>query len=181
MVTSAESGIVSAVFTHRDQAEAAIEELRGLGLTDQEIGVAVPDPVHHQLTEQLAGHEDLVGEEEWKGAARGLIMGAPLGALAGTALFALMFGGFGPLGLGGILAGAGAGALWGMFLGAEGELAVKIHSEEEAPHWSTIPLGQTDILLTVRAGKQAAAVHDVMIRHHGRCFCALDRLRSPAG
>lgn len=181
MMSAQRQGVVPAVFGSRGQAEAAIQELRRLGLTDQEIGVAVPDPVHHRLAEQIVGHEDIVGEEEIKGAAAGFILGAPVGALAGIALSALVVGGLAPLGLGGILAGAYAGAVWGVVLGAEAGLTAKVRTEEEVAHWSEIPLSHTDILVVVRAGRLAREAHDIALRHGGRCFCLLDRIGRPSG
>jgi hypothetical protein len=169
-------GLVPAVFSSRAQVETALLELRGLGLSDAQLGVAVPDPVNHRLDEEVAGHADILGEEEIKGAATGFILGASLGSIAGVGLMALAVGGLGPLGVGGILAGAGFGAVWGMGLGATAGLAAKVHSEEEVSHWSEIPLSHTDILVLVRAGDKAAEAHDVMVRHGGRCFCRLDRV-----
>jgi hypothetical protein len=168
------SAIVPAVFSNRAQAEAAIADLRALGLQSDQLGVAVPDPVYHQLIE----HEDTVGQEELKGAAAGFFLGAPVGSIAGMALIALAAGGLGPLGLTGIL--IGAGAMWGMVLGAEVGLAARVHSEEEEPHWSEIPLSHTDILVVARAGEQARAAQAVMVRHEGECFCPLDRIERSA-
>jgi hypothetical protein len=181
MVTRMVQGVVPGVFSHRTQAEAAIAELRTLGFTDEQLGVAVPDALYHGLgAAQRVEDQDIMGEEEVKGTISGFILGAPLGSLAGVALAALTFGGLGPLGVGGILLGAGTGALWGMMLGAEAGLLAKVHSEEEEPHWSEIPLSHTDILIMVQARDRVAAVHEVIVRHGGRCFCALDRLQRPA-
>jgi hypothetical protein len=169
-------GLVPAVFSTRAAAEAAIGELRQLGLTAEHVGVAVPDPVHHGL----ARHEDLVGQKELEGASAGFILGAPLGAIAGIALTALVVGGLGPLGLGGILVAGGVGAIYGVVLGSEAGLIARVRAEEEAPpHWSEIPLSQTDILVVARAGDRSTEAHGIMVRHGARCFCLLDRLERP--
>jgi hypothetical protein len=95
------------------------------------------------------------------------------------ALRALIAGGLGPLGLGGILASAAGGALWGIFFGGFAGLVAKVHQEEEEAHWTEIPLSHEDILLVVRAGARGPQVHDIVRKHGGRCFCVLDRVARP--
>ncbi len=41
--------VVPAVFANREAAEAAIAELRRLGFTDEDIGLAVPEPGRYAL------------------------------------------------------------------------------------------------------------------------------------
>jgi hypothetical protein len=164
--------LVPAAFARRDQAEAAIDELRDLGLTDEELGVAVPEAV---LRETL---EDIAGTGEMKGTVAGFLIGAPVGSLAGIGLAALVVGGLPALGVGGILAAAHVGAVWGMIYGGYAGLLARVHQEEE--QWTEIPLSHEDILLVVRAGERAQQVHDIVVKHGGRCFCVLHRLARPA-
>jgi len=157
------SGIMVATFRGRAAAEAAIHELRELGLADEQIGVAIPDPVTHEL----ADAQDIVGHDELAGAARGFFLGAPIGSLAGIALSLLVVGGVGTLGLGGILALAGVGTFWGMVLGAEAGLIARVRHDEEEIRWSEIPLGPDDVLVAVSAGTRSAEVRDAVIRGGG--------------
>lgn len=164
------SSLVPAVFTRRAQAEAAVEGLRRIGFSDEDLGVAVPGA-------ELPMPEDLVDVEEAKGLGKGILLGAPLGSLAGIALGALVLG---RLGLGGILIGAAQGALWGLILGGYTGLLARIHRKEDEPHWTDIPLSHEDILVVVRAGDRVRDVHDVVERHGGRCFCFLEHLQHAA-
>ena len=157
------SGIMVATFRGRAAAEAAIHDLRELGLADEQIGVAIPDPVTNELTDA----QDIVGHDELAGAARGFFLGAPIGSLAGIALSLLVVGGVGTLGLGGILALAGVGAFWGMVLGAEAGLIARVRHDEEETRWSEIPLGPDDILVAVSAGTWSAEVRDIIIHRGG--------------
>jgi hypothetical protein len=169
--SAAANGIMAATFRGRASAEAAIHDLRGLGLTDEQFGVAVPDPVTHEL----ADTDDIVGQDELAGAARGFVLGAPIGSLAGIALSLLAVGGVGTLGLGGMLAIAGAGAFWGMVLGAEAGLIARVRHDEEEIRWSEIPLSPGDILVAVNAGAWSAEVHNIVIGHGGRWVQTVNR------
>ena len=168
--SSVPTDITAVMFPGRASAEAAIHELRGLGLTDQQFGIAVPDPVTHELADE----HDIVGQDEFEGTARGFLVGAPIGALAGIALSFIAIGGLGTLGLGGILSVAGAGAVWGMVLGAEAGLIARVRHDEEEDHWSQIRLRPGEILVVLKAGERAPEVFDIVGRHGGHCVGASD-------
>jgi hypothetical protein len=161
--------VVPAVFADRAQAEAAMAELRALGLRHDDLGVMVPDPAHHHLIDNST-KEALTGVE------KGVIFGAPLGALAGIGLVALAVPGVGLLGLGGLLAiGAHAGALWGAIIGSYLGLTAQIHHLEDVEHRYEIPLDATDILVVVRAPDRAAEVCAILQRHGARCVRELTK------
>lgn len=162
-----------AAFARRDQAEAVIRDLRAIGFTDEELGVAAPETLIHESA-------DDVGFEEVRGVGAGFLIGVPAGALVGIGIGALIVGGFGPLGLAGILASAGSGALWGLFFGGFAGLLLKIRQEEEEEEQPAFPLREHDILLVVRAGDRLERVHDIVLRDGGRCFCAIDRAQRAA-
>jgi hypothetical protein len=84
--------VVPAVVADRAQAEAAMAELRALGLRHDDLGVLVPDPAHHHLLDNST-KEALTGVE------KGIAFGVPLGAPAGMGLAALVVPGIGVLGL----------------------------------------------------------------------------------
>ena len=152
---------VAAVFADRASAEAAVEELRDLGLGSDHLGVAVHGPEHTAFERD---EEVVVAKEATAGAA----VGASAGVLAGVALSALVFPGVGLLGLGGLFAIGAAtgfgGAMLGGYLGiAAGDRAFSAHEELRRT-----PLQSGEVLVAVLAHDRRDAVEDVMRRHGGR-------------
>ena len=72
-------GAVPAVFSRREDAEAALTELRAMGFQHDDLGVMVPDPEHYHLV-------DKSDQETWKSLSAGIAAGIPIGTLAGLAL-----------------------------------------------------------------------------------------------
>ena len=106
---------LGAIFSDHDAAESAVEDLRRSGLADEHLGVAVHQPDEYVFEED-------VETEMTDGLERGIAIGAPIGAVAGMTVLALVFPGAGPLGVGGILAAGGltgalSGGFWGAYLG----------------------------------------------------------------
>jgi len=157
--------VIPAVFGTREQAEAAIAELRERGFTDDDIGIAVPQPGKYALPAE----EEL--QETWKGFVKGAAIGVPIGALAGFGLASLVVPGWGVIGLGGALLFAlRDGALWGAALGGGFGLYSKIRWNPEEDRWCEIPLGGDDILVVVRAGRRFDEARGILERHGARCF-----------
>jgi len=154
----AEHDHLAAVFSDREHAEAAIEELRALGLGSEHLGVAVhtgDSVVFEHDTEAEMLHDLEVGAA----------VGAPLGFLAGIALAALTVPG---IAVGGLLALASAGAGWGGFLGGYvgigvGEKAINEHADIEL-----LALRPGEVLVVVCSHGYPDEVLDTMRRHHGR-------------
>ena len=164
MKSAALDGVVPVVFASREQAEAAIAELRGLGFGDEELGAIVPDPAHHALIDDSM-HEAL------KGIGQGIIGGMPLGALAGMALVALAAPGVGVIGVGGaLLLGVPVGALWGAIAGGFFGLTAEIQHLEDIERKYRIPLAPNEILVVVVTDQERAdEVCEIMQRHEARC------------
>lgn len=160
--------VVPGVFSSREQAEAAIAELRQLGLRDEDLGLAVPDPGRYQLLTDTV-------KEAFKGMTTGIAIGAPLGSLAGLGLMSIVLPGVGLVGLGGLLVGVHGGAVWGAVLGGMGGLLAKVRWDADEDRWCEIPLGGGDILVVARAGTHASEARKIMERHGARCF--LDQVR----
>ncbi len=159
---------IAAAFSDRRQAEAAVADLRKLGLTDERIGVAVLEPGRYDL-------EDTTGDEMLEGVERGIAVGAPIGSLAGLGLISFAVPGAGVLGLGGMLVlGLIGGGLWGTFLGAFGGLTAKVRMDDTRDRWCEIPMGEKDVLVVVEPGDQpgnpAHQVREVLEQHGARCF-----------
>lgn len=157
--------VIPAVFGSKEQAEAAIADLRKHGFSDDDIGIAVPQPGKYALPdEEEAG-------ETWKGFVKGAALGAPIGALAGFALFSLVVPGGAAVGLGGALLFAlRDGALWGAALGGGLGLYSKIRWNPEEDRWCEIQLGGNDVLVVVRAGQRLEEARHILERHGARCF-----------
>jgi hypothetical protein len=165
--TESAQHVVPGVFPTREQAEAAVAELRHLGLTDADLGVAVADSGRYRLMGDDAGRA-------LSAVKTGVAVGIPVGSLAGLALVGLGFPGLGVLGLGGLLIGLEGGAIWGAILGGYGGLAVKLRTDSEQDKWCEVPLGGGDILIAARIDKQTGLgtdeVRELMEQHGARCF-----------
>lgn len=159
---------VPGIFATREQAEAAIADLRGLGLTDENIGVAVPDPGRYELIDDST-------REALKGLTSGIAIGAPAGALAGIALTSLVLPAAGVVAAGGLFLGVYGGTLWGAFVGAVGGLAAKVRWNDAEDRWCEIPLGGGDILVVARATGRADEARTIMERHGAKCFMDMAR------
>lgn len=157
-------GVVPGVFSSREQAEKALEELRAIGLAEDEMGVIVPDPAHHHLMDDPE-------TETVKGLAKGFLVGGGIGALAGIALAALVAPGIGVIGVGGaILYGSHFGGLWGAFSGAYLGLTAEIHHLEDVEEKYHIELKPEEILVVVVTDRDRAyEVCQIMQRNGARC------------
>lgn len=164
MNSAALDGVVPGVFASREQAEAAIAELRVLGFGDEELGAIIPDPAHHVLLDDSM-HEALTG------IGHGILGGMPLGALAGIALVALAAPGVGVIGVGGaLLLGLPVGALWGAIAGGLVGLTAEIQHLEDIERKYRIQLAPNEILLVVVTDQERSdAVCEIMQRHGAHC------------
>ena len=152
---------LAAVFSDRDHAAAAVDELRSLGLGSEHLGIAVHGD--DAVAFEHDANDDMLHDAEI-GAAAGL----PIGAIAGIGLATLAVPGIGVIGVGGVLALAGASALWGGLLGtylgaAAGETG---WAEHEAIGYTALERGQ--VLVVVCSHGHADAVRQSMKRHGGR-------------
>jgi hypothetical protein len=153
--------IIPSVFADRASAEKAIVDLRDVGFAEDELGVIVPDPAHHDLIDDTT-HQALEGVEQ------GMLVGAPVGALAGIALAALAAPGIGVLGVGGaLLFGGHLGALWGVVAGAYLGLTARVHHIEDAERKYEVPLKPGEILVTVVTDQDRADVVTELIERDG--------------
>lgn len=152
---------IAAVFADRTSAQAAVDDLRRLGLGSDGLGLAVragADRVFERDAET-----DVIRDTEIGAAA-----GAIVGFLAGLSIAAVALVPGGVVGLGGILAlgvptGMG-GAVLGGFLGD----AVAERSFTEREELADVPLEPGQVLVAVCSHGHAGAVEDVMERHGGQ-------------
>ena len=150
-----------AVFVDRVTAETAVEDLRRLGLADEHLGIAVYE------SDSYVFEEDADADVA-RGIEKGIVIGAPIGAVAGMTILALVIPGVGILGVGGILAAGGiSGALAGTFLGAFLGLAAEEHVLDEEWDWERVPLQTGQVLVVVAGHGHPEEVADVLQRHGG--------------
>lgn len=156
---------IGALFTDRNKAQQAIQDLKVAGFTEDQIGVAMRDSGEQgQLADETGVHT-----HAGSGATKGAVVGGVLGLLVG--LGALAIPGVGPVIAGGVLAhalGAGAagavtGAAAGGILG--GLLGLGI-PEHEARHFE-IGFNQGRALVTVNAGSRATQAIEILERDGG--------------
>jgi len=138
-----EPTLVPAVFGTRDQADAAVAELRRFGIADEDIGVAVAAAGRYQRREPS-------DREVIEAVGRGAATGAPLGTIGGITLVGLTLGEVVALGVGGLaLAGMG-GLLWGGVIGGLVGVITRVRRHSDEDRWCEVELGGSDVLLVVR-------------------------------
>jgi len=143
------------VFDRREQAEAAIVELRQAGFRLENLGVLARSPPESET-------------EPGRSVAAGTIGGASLGALAGIAVLAGAIPPLGPVIAGGALAGllasTVAGAAVGGIVGGLYELGVP----EEEGRFYEAELAAGGHLIPARAGGRYEEAVAIIRRHGGR-------------
>jgi hypothetical protein len=161
MTINAIRDVVPAVFTSRDQADAAIDELRQLGFDDDDQSGPVADPVHHHLMDKSV-------RETLKGLARGAAIGAPLGALLGVGLLLITVPSLMASGIGGVVVAVFLGGAFGGYLGSIVGLGAAIERIPRIERCYAMSLTEADTLVVVLAGHQTEAVRQIMDRHGAR-------------
>lgn len=153
---------IGAVFADRSAAEGAVDALRAAGLAEEHLGAAL------RHDEDLVFDED-VEREVAVGVETGVVIGAPLGAIGGMALLAVVVPGIGTIGLAGVLAaGAAVGGLAGTFLGALLGLETEERLLDEEWHWERVDLEPGEVLVVVGGHGHPVDVADVLVDHGGR-------------
>lgn len=153
---------IGAVFAGRSEAEAAVEDLRRSGLADEHLGVAVHEPGDIVFEEDF--EEEMTHKLEM-----GIAVGAPIGAIAGMTVLALIAPGIGTLGVGGILAagaatGALAGGFWGAYLGVKSEEL----AEEDMWDWERVRLQEGEVIVVADQHGHPDDVQRILKSHGGR-------------
>jgi hypothetical protein len=152
---------LGAVFDDHQAAEAAVRELRQLGVNEKHLGIIVRDPHEHDSL------GDAVSDEAMHAVEKGVAIGIPVGMLAGMGIVAIAVPG-GVIGVGGALVGAAAGIPAGAFFGGVFGLAADRASSEVTEVWEQVPLEGNQVLVAVHheAGREQA--RGVLERSGGR-------------
>lgn len=152
------------VFTTRAQAQQAVNELKTLGYTDDQIGLVAK----HETSGGTGGLQDDPTGTRWE---EGTGIGAAAGAATGTGLGLAVAAGLltpvGPLIAGGaliaLIASAGAGATVGTLVGGLVGLGVP---EDDANYYEgEVHAGK--YVVTVDAGARSSEVQSMFRRHDG--------------
>lgn len=152
---------IAAVFANREDAEAAVGDLRELGLGSEHLGVAVHGPTH--VAFENDEESDLAREAEVGAAA-----GASIGFLAGVSLVALAVPGIGVLGLGGLFAVGAATGFGGAMLGTYLGIAAADPELTEHAEIADTPLGDGEVLVAVCSHGRPDAIRSTMQGRGGR-------------
>lgn len=151
----------SAVFDTRDEAQRAVADLRGAGVTDDAISIVAH---HGRKTTTTDVHGD-VTEEEHTSLLRGILGGGALGAGLGVAALAIP--GVGPFVAGGAIAASatpaavGTGAVLGAIGGSLNEV-MKGHgvSDEDADYYGD-RMKDGAVFVSVDTDRSAGSAADV--------------------
>lgn len=162
---------VGALFENRDDAQDAVNALKGLGFRGDQIGIALRDrTAQDQLIEDT-------GSKAADGAATGAVSGGLLGGVVGflVGIGALAIPGIGPVVSAGVLttvfgaagatalAGAGIGAATGGIVGGLVGLGIP---ETEAAYFET-GFKKGSVLVTVNAGNRISEAVDTLQQYGG--------------
>ena len=158
--TTLQQPIFVAAFADPVEARQCIEELRGAGYTDAEIGIVAPD--HFELDREEVAEHSMVAE----GSVFGAFAGASIGSIWGIAMAAGLLPVIGPIVAGGILASVVVTAATGAALGglAGGLVGLGI-PEDEAAHYEQ-KLHEGQVLITIRPQDRAEKALQILKRHH---------------
>jgi hypothetical protein len=150
--------VIVGMFRNRDDAEAAIRDLRTSGISEERIGIAM------QNRDDAALLAEQTGTDVAEGAATGAVSGGILGGVIGL-LGSLLVPGLGPIVVGGLLAsaltGVGIGAAAGGLMGALVGMGVP---EPDAQHFHQ-GIGAGNVLVSVHVFTRSDVVLDIMRRH----------------
>ncbi len=158
--------VIPGVFESREAAEKVIVALRGIGLADADIGVVVPQPGMYDLSNQ----DFEVEADEARSVRSSIAVGGVTGAIGGMGLMALILSEVGTVGVGGLLAGAYGGTVWGIILGGLSGLWVKLRWNAREDRWCEIPITGGHVLVAARADGKASQVRRIMEQYGARCF-----------
>ena len=165
MTNSTKSTTVG-VFTTRAQAQQAVNELKSLGYTDEQIGMVAKDEATGEVTR--SGLEDDPTGTRWEeGTGIGAVAGAATGTGLGLAVATGLLTPVGPLIAGGaliaLIASAGAGATVGTLVG--GLVGLGVPEDDATYYEGEVHNGR--YVVTVDAGGRASEVKSMFRRYDG--------------
>lgn len=156
---------IGAVFADRHRAEAAVNDLREIGLGSEHLGAAIShqDPVVFEHDEA----EDFLHDVE-----AGTGTGAVVGLVGGMLIFSLALPGIATLGAGGILALGAATGIGGAMLGGYAGVAAASRDLDEHERLRHTPLQPGEVLVVACSHNHADLVQEALQRQGGRLLPA---------
>ena len=151
---------VAAIFDDRSAAHAIVDELHGVGIDDEKIGLALREGSPRAFERDAE-------VEEVHDAEVGAAAGTAIGFLAGMSIAALAMVPGGLIGLGGVLAAGGGAALGGAMLGGYIGVGAGNRAFDERAEFANIPLEPGQTLVAVCSHGDPASVESIMERHGG--------------
>ncbi|WP_073976012.1 hypothetical protein [Erythrobacter donghaensis] len=159
---------VSAIFDSHAEAERAVNDLRSLGIGDNDMSVIA----HHKGTTTTSTGDGEVTDEEHRNVLRGVLGGGALGAGLGVAALAIP--GVGPLAAAGAIAAAaapeavGVGAVLGAIGGTLNETLTKHGVSEEDATYYNDRIKNGGVVVTIEdVGLDEAKLREVLTRNGG--------------
>lgn len=138
--------LVAGLFTSRSRADAAVQKLHRIGLTDADIEIGTPEPGRY-------GIEYDESMELGRGVVQGIAIGVPVGSIAAIGVLMLVAPSLSlgaSIGLGILI-----GGFWGIFFGGLGGMVPKVLGQPE----STYPISETssEVVVVAHVGTQVNA------------------------
>ena len=162
-MVAAGANLVAGLFESRTRADAALDGLHRLGLTDRDVEVGAPAPGQYRVEYDEAA-------ELGRGAVLGVAIGIPVGCLVSIVLLTLAVP---EMSMDGVLVlGITLGAFWGIFFGGLGGVVPKVLAQEHGGPRCAIADGSADVVVIAQAGDQTDAVHAEMQRSGALRFLA---------
>ena len=152
--------VVAGLFKSQHQADAALQALHRIGLTDAEVEVGAPEPGRYRV-------EYYESQEVGRGIIRGIFLGIPIGGVLGAVFLVLSVPGMALAGS--IVLGFLIGAFWGVFFGGLVGMMMRSLAPTEA-QYCTIVAGRSDMVLIAHAGDQSGLAQAQMKYHGARYF-----------
>jgi hypothetical protein len=159
---------VSAIFDSHAEAERAVNDLRSLGIGDNDLSVIA----HHKGTTTARGGDGEVTDEDHRNVLRGVLGGGALGAGLGVAALAIP--GVGPLAAAGAIAAAavpeavGVGAVLGAIGGTLNETLTKHGVSDEDATYYNDRIKSGGVVVTVEdIGVDESKLREVLYRNGG--------------
>ena len=161
-MSTATKGTVIGVFKSQRQAQSALNELRVLGFSEAQIGIATK-------REQLEGEGDVKVETDpsTDGATTGAAIGAGAGAIWGLGILAGVLPAIGPVIAGGTLAALVGSAATGAAAGGLGGVLVRMGLSEEELEYYDSEFSHGRVIVTVDAGGRMQTAEKVILDHGG--------------
>lgn len=152
---------IGAIFANRHSAEAAIDDLREIGLGSEHLGTAIRN--RDRVVFEHDEAEDFLHDVE-----AGTGTGTVIGLIGGMLIFSLALPGIGTLGAGGILALGAATGIGGAMLGGYAGVAAASRDLDEHQRLSHTPLAPDEVLVVACSHDHPKLVENALQRHGGQ-------------